>query len=129
LNDAGGSNGSRLLLWKLELQTLADQTGLSISVCHFPPGTSKWNKIEHRLFSLISSNWRGEPLRDYETIIHLISRTTAATGLKVTCRLDRRKYPIGRKVTDEEMKRVNLERHKFHGDWNNTIRPRSPKPI
>jgi transposase len=126
--DAGGSNGSRLRLWKLELQTLADQTGLSISVCHFPPGTSKWNKIEHRLFSFISSNWRGEPLRDYETIVHLISRTTTAMGLKVTCRLDRRKYPIGRKVTDEEMKRVNLERHKFHGDWNYTIRPRSPKP-
>jgi len=127
--DAGGSNGSRLRLWKLELQRLADQTGLSISVCHFPPGTSKWNKIEHRLFSFISSNWRGEPLRDYETIVHLISRTTTAMGLKVTCRLDRRKYPIGRKVTDEEMKRVNLERHKFHGDWNYTIRPRSPKPI
>ena len=127
--DAGGSNGSRLRLWKLELQKLADQTGLSISVCHFPPGTIKWNKIEHRLFSFISSNWRGEPLRDYETIVHLISRTTTVTGLKVTCRLDRRKYPIGRKVTDEEMKRVNLERHKFHGDWNYTIRPRSPKPI
>ena len=126
--DAGGSNGSRLRLWKLELQRLADQTGLSISVCHFPPGTSKWNKIEHRLFSFISSNWRGEPLRDYETIVHLISRTTTAMGLKVTCRLDRRKYPIGRKVTDEEMKCVNLERHKFHGDWNYTIRPRSPKP-
>jgi hypothetical protein len=127
--DAGGSNGSRLRLWKLELQKLADQTGLSISVCHFPPGTSKWNKIEHRLFSFISSNWRGEPLRDYETIVHLISKTTTAMGLKVTCRLDRRKYPIGRKVTDEEMKRVNLERHKFHGDWNYTIRPISPKPI
>lgn len=127
--DAGGSNGSRLRLWKLELQTLAEQTGLSISVCHFPPGTSKWNKIEHRLFSFISSNWRGEPLRDYETIVHLISRTTTAMGLKVTCRLDRRKYPIGRKVTDKEMKRVNLERHKFHGDRNYTIRPRSPKPI
>jgi hypothetical protein len=127
--DAGGSNGSRLRLWKLELQKLADQTALSISVRHFPPGTSKWNKIEHRLFSFISSNWRGEPLRDYETIVHLISRTTTATGLKVTCRLDRRKYPIGRKVTDEEMKRLNLERHKFHGDWNYTIRPRSPKAI
>lgn len=123
--DGGGSNGSRLRLWKLELQKLADQTGLSISVCHFPPGTSKWNKIEHRLFSFISSNWRGEPLRDYETIVKLIARTATAKGLKVTCRLDRRKYPTGRKVTDEEMKRVNLERHKFHGDWNYTIRPRS----
>ena len=123
--DGGGSNGSRLRLWKLALQKLADETGLSISVCHFPPGTSKWNKIEHRLFSFISSNWRGEPLRDYETIVKLISRTATAKGLKVTCRLDRRKYPTGRKVTDEEMKHVNLERHKFHGDWNYTIRPRS----
>ena len=123
--DGGGSNGSRLRLWKLELQKLADQTGLSISVCHFPPGTSKWNKIEHRLFSFISSNWRGEPLRDYETIVKLISRTATAKGLKVTCRLDRRKYPTGRKVTDEEMQRINLERHKFHGDWNYIIRPRS----
>ncbi len=122
--DGGGSNGSRLRLWKLELQKLADKTGLSIAVCHFPPGTSKWNKIEHRLFSFISSNWRGEPLRDYETIVKLISRTATAQGLKVTCRLDRRKYPTGRKVTDEEMKRVNLKRNKFHGDWNYTIRPR-----
>jgi len=99
--------------------------GLRLKVCHFPPGTSKWNKIEHRLFSFISSNWRGEPLRDYETIVKLISRTATAKGLKVTCRLDRRKYPKGRKVTDEEMKHVNLERHKFHGDWNYTIRPGS----
>ena len=94
--DGGGSNGWRLRLWKLELQKFADQTGLSISVCHFPPGTSKWNKIEHRLFSFISSNWRGEPLRDYETVVHLIAKTTTAKGLKVTCRLDRRKYPTGR---------------------------------
>ena len=127
--DSGGSNGSRLRLWKLELQKLADKTGLSICVCHFPPGTSKWNKIEHRLFSFISSNWRGEPLRDYETIVKLISRTATAKGLRVTCRLDRRKYPTGRKVTDEEMKRVNLERNKFHGDWNYTIRPRSSQSI
>jgi len=122
--DGGGSNGSRLRLWKLELQVLADETRLSIAVCHFPPGTSKWNKIEHRLFSFISSNWRGEPLRDYETIVNLISRTATAKGLKVTCRLDRRKYPTGRKVTDEEMQKVNLERGKFHGDWNYVIRPR-----
>ncbi len=121
--DGGGSNGVRLRLWKLELQKLANETGLAIAVCHFPPGTSKWNKIEHRLFSFISSNWRGEPLRDYETIVQLIARTTTAKGLKVTCRLDRRKYPTGRKVTDEEMKRVNLERSTFHGDWNYTIRP------
>jgi len=123
--DGGGSNGSRLRLWKVELQSLADTTGLNVSVCHFPPGTSKWNKIEHRLFSFISSNWRGKPLRDYETIVQLISNTTTATGLKVTCRLDRHKYPTGRRVTNEEMERVNLERHKFHGDWNYTIRPRT----
>jgi hypothetical protein len=121
--DAGGSNGWRLRIWKLELQRFADQTGLCISVCHFPPGTSKWNKIEHRLFSFISSNWRGEPLRDYETIVNLIARTTTAKGLKVTCRLDRRKYPTGREVSDEDMKRVNLERNKFHGEWNYVIRP------
>jgi len=127
--DGGGSNGVRLRLWKVQLQKLADETGLSISVCHFPPGTSKWNKIEHRLFSFISSNWRGEPLRDYETIVKLISRTSTAKGLKVTCRLDRRKYPKGRKVTDEEMEQVNIERHKFHGDWNYTIRPRSSQSI
>jgi len=123
--DGGGSNGSRLRLWKLELQKLADYTGLFLSVSHFPPGTSKWNKIEHRLFSFISSNWRGEPLRDYETIVRLISRTATAQGLKVTCRLDRRKYPTGRKVTDEEMKHVNIERHSFHGEWNYTIPPRA----
>lgn len=121
--DAGGSNGTRLRLWKLELQKFANESGLSISVCHFPPGTSKWNKVEHRLFSFISSNWRGEPLRDYETIVNLIARTTTAKGLKVTCRLDRRKYPAGRKITAEEMKRVNLQPSKFHGDWNYTIRP------
>jgi hypothetical protein len=121
--DAGGSNGSRLRLWKIELQKLADDTGLSIHVCHFPPGTSKWNKVEHRLFSFISSNWRGEPLRDYETIVNLISRTTTAKGLQVTCRLDRRKYPTGRKVTDEEIRRVNLKKNKFHGEWNYTIHP------
>lgn len=121
--DGGGSNGSRLRLWKLELQKFSDETGLSLSVCHFPPGTSKWNKVEHRLFSFISSNWRGEPLRDYETIVNLISRTTTTKGLKVICRLDRRKYPTGRKVSDDEMKTVNVERSKFHGDWNYIIRP------
>jgi len=122
--DGGGSNGSRLRLWKLELQKLADQTGLAISVCHFPPGTSKWNKVEHRLFSFITSNWRGEPLRDYETIVNLIANTTTAKGLKVKCRLDRRKYPTGRRVSDEEMEQVNVERNRFHGDWNYVIRPR-----
>jgi hypothetical protein len=120
--DGGGGNGSRLRLWKLELQKLADETGLSISVCRFPPGASKWNKVEHRLFSFISSNWRGELLRDYETIVNLISRTTTK-GLQVTCRLDRRQYPTGRKVTDEDIRRVNLKQNKFHGEWNYTIHP------
>jgi hypothetical protein len=122
--DGGGSNGYRLRLWKLELQRLADQTGLAIAVCHFPPGTSKWNKVEHRLFSFISSNWRGEPLRDYETIVRLIACTTTAKGLKVACRLDRRKYPAGRKITDEEMAGINIRRMRFHGEWNYIIRPR-----
>jgi transposase len=123
--DGGGSNGYRLRLWKLELQKLSDETGLDISVCHFPPGTSKWNKIEHKLFSFISSNWRGEPLRDYETIVNLIAKTTTAQGLKVTCRLDRSKYPTGRKITAKEMKGLNLTRDKFHGEWNYTIAPKA----
>jgi len=122
--DGGGSNGYRLRLWKLELQKLADATRLSIEVCHFPPGTSKWNKVEHRLFSFISSNWRGEPLRNYETIVRLISGTTTAKGLAVSCRLDRRKYPAGRKVTDEEMKTIRITPQAFHGEWNYVIRPR-----
>jgi hypothetical protein len=122
--DAGGSNGSRLRLWKWELQRLADELHLPISVCHFPPGTSKWNKVEHRLFSFISSNWRGEPLADYTTVVNLISRTTTTTGLKVSCRLDRRRYPVGRIISDEEWGKINLFRDKFHGDWNYTIRPR-----
>jgi hypothetical protein len=122
--DGGGSNGYRLRLWKLELQKLADATTLSIEVCHFPPGTSKWNKVEHRLFSFISSNWRGEPLRDYETIVRLIAGTTTAKGLAVSCRLDRRKYPSGRKVTDEEMKMIRITPQEFHGEWNYVIRPR-----
>ena len=123
--DGGGSDGSRLRLWKLELQAFANESGLELSICHFPPGTSKWNKIEHRLFSFISSNWRGEPLRDYQTIVNLIAQTTTAKGLTVTCRLDRRKYPTGRKVSDEEMKQVNLRRNKFHGDWNYVVAPNS----
>lgn len=121
--DGGGSNGWRLRLWKLELQSFADESGLALSICHFPPGTSKWNKIEHRLFSFISSNWRGEPLRDYQTIVNLIGRTTTAKGLTVTCRLDRRKYPAGRKVSAQEMKQVNLRPNKFHGEWNYVIEP------
>ena len=122
--DAGGSNGARLRLWKWELQRLADELRLPISVCHFPPGTSKWNKVEHRLFSFISSNWRGEPLVDYETVVNLISRTTTTTGLKVSCRLDRRRYPVGRKVSKSEWSKIHLVQDAFHGDWNYTIRPR-----
>lgn len=122
--DGGGSNGYRLRLWKMELQGFADRTGLAIRVCHFPPGTSKWNKVEHRLFSFISSTWRGEPLRDYETIVRLIATTTTAKGLNVTCRLDRRRYPVGRKVSDDEIATVNLTPQSFHGEWNDVIRPR-----
>jgi len=123
--DGGGSNGYRLRQWKLELQKFADGAGLAIMVCHFPPGTSKWNKVEHRLFSFISSNWRGEPLRDYETIVQLIAKTTTAKGLTVTCRLDRRRYPVGRRVSDDEIATVNLTPNPFHGEWNYVIRPRT----
>jgi len=122
--DGGGSNGYRLRLWKLELQRLADQTGLAIAVCHFPPGTSKWNKVEHRLFSFISSNWRGEPLRDYQTIVRLIAATTTAKGLSVMCRLDRRRYSVGRKVTEQELATINITPLQFHGEWNYIIHPR-----
>jgi hypothetical protein len=122
--DGGGSNGYRRRQWKLELQRLADDIGLPIKVCHFPPGTSKWNKVEHRLFSFISSNWRGEPLCDYETIVRLIAGTTTAKGLKVMCRLDRSRYPVGVRVTDEEMAIVNLLPDRFHGEWNYAICPR-----
>ena len=122
--DGGGSNGYRLRLWKVGLQKLANATGLSILVCHLPPGTSKWNKVEHRLFSFISSNWRGEPLRDYETVVRLIAGTTTAKGLTVICRLDRRMYPAGRKVTNEEFDRVNLRPRAFHGEWNYLILPK-----
>jgi hypothetical protein len=122
--DSGGSNGYRLRLWKMELQQMADEINLPIFVCHFPPGTSKWNKVEHRLFSFISSNWRGEPLRDYETIVRLIAGTTTAKGLSVVCRLDRQKYPVGRKVSDQEIAQVLLVPDKFHGEWNYAIKPR-----
>jgi hypothetical protein len=124
--DSGGSNGSRVRLWKHELQKLADETGLEISVCHLPPGTSKWNKIEHRLFSYISQNWRGKPLISHEVIVNLIARTTTRTGLRVHCELDRNSYPKGVKISDKQMKEIRLDRHDFHGDWNYTIRPRSP---
>ena len=121
--DAGGSNGARLRLWKWELQQLANRTGLAITVCHFPPGTSKWNKIEHRLFSHIAMNWRGTPLVDLATIVSLIGSTQSRSGLRVRSELDRGQYPAGVTVTDAQMATVRLERHRFHGDWNYTIHP------
>ena len=121
--DSGGSNGCRVRLWKIELQKLGNETGLSISVCHFPPGTSKWNKIEHRLFSFISQNWRGKPLISHEVIVELISATTTKTGLEVECEIDPNIYPKGIKVTDKELKAVNLLKDSFHGEWNYTINP------
>nr|QNO44264.1 hypothetical protein FLBAJJLG_00004 [Methanosarcinales archaeon ANME-2c ERB4]QNO44511.1 hypothetical protein DEBIBGEE_00004 [Methanosarcinales archaeon ANME-2c ERB4] len=123
--DGGGSNGYRIRLWKVELQKLADETGLMISVCHFPPGTSKWNKIEHRLFAFITQNWRGKPLISHEVIVNLIAATTTRKGLCVQCNLDINQYPVGIKVPDEEMELVNIIKDKFHGDWNYTISPRS----
>ena len=123
--DAGGSNGARLRLWKVELQKFADETGLRIAVCHFPPGTSKWNKIEHRLFSYISQNWRGKPLRSFETIVNLIAATTTTTGLTIHAELDKQSYPAGIRVSDQELAQVQIRRDKFHGDWNYEIRPRS----
>lgn len=122
--DGGGSNGSRVRLWKWELQKLADETGLAITVCHLPPGTSKWNKIEHRLFSFISQNWRGKPLTNYEVIIKLIAATTTTTGLTVQSYLDTNTYPSGLKVSDEDMATISIQRDDFHGEWNYTILPR-----
>ena len=121
--DCGGSNGNRPRLWKVELQKLADETELEIEVCHFPPGTSKWNKIEHRLFSFITMNWRGKPLVSLETIINLIAGTTTSTGLEVYARLDDGAYPDKIKVTDAEFKTVNIHGHEFHPEWNYIIRP------
>ncbi len=121
--DGGGSNGSRVRLWKLELQNLANELEIPISVSHFPPGTSKWNKIEHRLFSFITQNWRGKPLISHEVVVQLIRSTTTKNGLKVKSALDCSKYPIGRKVTDDEFAQINLSRDEFHGEWNYTISP------
>ena len=121
--DCGGSNGYRTRLWKLELQTLANEIGIPVTVCHFPPGTSKWNKIEHRLFSFITINWRGKPLRTYQTVVKLIAGTRTRTGLNVKCELDPYDYQKGRKVTDAEMETINLRPHRFHGEWNYTIDP------
>lgn len=121
--DSGGSNGSRLRLWKWELQKLANQIRMSISVCHLPPGTSKWNKIEHRLFSFISKNWRGQPLLTHATVVNLIASTKTNTGLKVHCILDSNKYPKAVKPTAEQMAKINLKPDKFHGEWNYTVSP------
>ena len=123
--DGGGSNGSRVRLWKVELQRLADEIGLTIRVCHFPPGTSKWNKIEHRLFSFITMNWRGQPLVSHEVMINLIANTRTRSGLQVRAELDPAAYPKGVKVTDEQFKAIHLERDPFHGDWNYAILPTS----
>ncbi len=122
--DSGGSNGYRSHLWKLELQKLADQEQLQIGVCHFPPGTSKWNKIEHKLFSFITMNWRGKPLINYRTIVKLIAATTSTTGLTVKVRLDNRQYQKGLKVSAEILDQLNIQKHDFHGEWNYTIMPR-----
>jgi Rhodopirellula transposase DDE domain len=121
--DSGGSNNPRTRLWRHELQRLADTTGLSIRVCHFPPGTSKWNKIEHRLFSFVSLNWRGKPLESLEIVVNLIAATKTNTGLKVYAQLDDRSYERGVEITDKQVATVNLTRHPFHGDWNYTITP------
>ena len=121
--DGGGSNGYRLRLWRLSLQHLANETGLAITVSHFPPGTSKWNKIEHRMFSLISMNWRGRPLVSYETIVQLIGSTTSTQGLTIRCELDEGTYQTGTRVADDELSAVRIERQEFHGEWNYTIFP------
>ena len=122
--DSGGSNSYRTRLWKVALQDFADETGLRLKVCHFPPGTSKWNKIEHRMFSYISKNWRGRPLLTRQTVVELIGNTTTTTGLRIRAQLDTNEYPTGVAVADEELAAVVLKRARFHGDWNYTIHPR-----
>jgi Rhodopirellula transposase DDE domain len=124
--DAGGSNSYRSRLWKVELGKLAADTGLEVTVCHFPPGTSKWNRIEHRLFSHISMNWRGRPLTSHETVVDLVGATTTRTGLKVPAELDRGAYPTGVKVADTDLAAVPLQRHHWHGDWNYTVTTTQP---
>ena len=121
--DCGGSNGYRVRLWKKELQNLANEENLAITVCHLPPGTSKWNKIEHRLFSFISMSWKGQPLVSYQLMINLICSTKTRTGLNVQAILDENMYPRGVKISDDEMKMINLDRDQFHGEWNYTISP------
>jgi hypothetical protein len=122
--DRGGSNGPRIRLWKTELQSFVDETGLKISVCHFPPGTSKWNKIEHRMFSYISQNWRGRPLVSIETIVNLIGATKTKKGLVIQTSVDTKEYAKGTKITDKEIQSLAIERDAFHGEWNYTISPR-----
>jgi hypothetical protein len=125
--DAGGSNGYRLRAWKSELAAFAADTGLTVTVCHLPPGTSKWNKIEHRLFSAITMNWRGRPLESHEVIVDLIGATTTRTGLTVHAELDPASYPKGVKITNRQMAALPMTRHDFHGDWNYTLTP-NPTP-
>jgi hypothetical protein len=127
--DCGGSNGARVRLWRVELQKLADETNLTIKVRHYPPGTSKWNKIEHRLFCRITHNWRGRPLTDHATIIELIAATTTKTGLKVESALDTRVYEKGIKISDADTKRLNIRRDAFHPEWNYAVIPRPPKIV
>ena len=122
--DGGGSNGRRTRLWKVSLQRLADMIKLRINVCHFPPGTSKWNKIEHRMFCHITKNWRGRPLTSRAVVVNLIGSTTTRQGLEIHAELDESEYPIGIKVTDEELARVCIKKNKFHGEWNYTISPK-----
>jgi Rhodopirellula transposase DDE domain len=126
--DGGGSNGTRVRLWKRELQRFADETGLKVTVAHLPPGTSKWNKIEHRLFAFITMNWRGKPLVSHQVIVQLIGSTTTEAGLKVCCELDANQYPKGLKVSDAEMQAINISRDEFQGEWNYTISPNQQPP-
>ncbi len=121
--DGGGSNAPRSRLWRVELQRFADATGLAINVCHFPPGTSKWNKIEHRLFSQITQNWRGRPLVSREAVVELIRGTTTKQGLRIRAKLDTRTYPVGKAVSEEALRRVTLQRKRFRGDWNYAVQP------
>jgi hypothetical protein len=127
--DAGGSNGYRVRAWKTELAAFAAETGLTVTVCHLPPGTSKWNKIEHRLFSVISMNWRGRPLITHEVIVNLIGQTTAHTGLKVQAELDQGHYPLGVKISDKELAALPIQRHQFHGEWNYSLLPNRHNPL
>ena len=123
--DCGGSNGYRVRLWRVRLQTLADELGMAVQVCHFPPGTSKWNKIEHRMFCHITQNWRGRPLLSREVVVNLIGNTSTAAGLQVHAKLDEQIYPAGIKVSDQELAEVAINRDDFHGEWNYTIKPRA----